>query len=60
VNELESNIAQTEKELAACQVTMADSATYADPARRNDIQSQFDSLTEKLRQLEAEYFTRET
>jgi len=60
VNELESNIAQTEKELAACQVSMGDATTYADPARRRDIQSRFDVLTDKLRQLEAEYFTRET
>jgi hypothetical protein len=39
---------------------MGDATTYADPARRRDIQSQFDVLTDKLRQLEAEYFTRET
>jgi hypothetical protein len=39
---------------------MADAATYADPSRRSDVQKQFNTLTEKLRQLEAEYFTRET
>jgi ATP-binding cassette subfamily F protein 3 len=60
VPELETNISQTEKDLAACELTMADAATYADPSRRSDVQKQFNTLTEKLRQLEAEYFTRET
>jgi ATP-binding cassette subfamily F protein 3 len=60
VSELETNIARTEKELATCQITMADAGLYSDPNRRREIQALFDTLTEKLQQLEAEYFTRET
>jgi len=59
LQQLEEQIHQTEKELAECQARFADAGHFRDPSRARALQEQFQALTQKLEQLEAEYFMRE-
>src|SRR5262245_58694256 len=60
VEELEKQIATTEKELNERQARFGDSETFRDPARAKQLQDEYESLQEKLEQLEQEYFLRES
>jgi len=42
-----------------CQQALADAATFRDPGRAQKMQNEYDQLSKKLKQLEAEYFARE-
>ena len=57
--QLEKEISKTEKELAACQASFADTAMFRNPSRAQELQDEYEGLTEKLGQLEEEYFGRE-
>jgi ATP-binding cassette subfamily F protein 3 len=59
VEQLEKEIEKTEKALKECQSAFADPATFRDPAKGAQLQSEYESLTQKLEQLESEYFLRE-
>lgn len=59
VKQLEAEIVQTEVELSDCQSAMAEQQVFRDPAHLQRVQMQFKDLTDRLEQLEAEYFTRE-
>ncbi len=59
VPELEKEISKTEKELADCQARFADADQFKDPAKGKLLQTEYESLTVKLEQLEAEYFLRD-
>jgi ATP-binding cassette, subfamily F, member 3 len=58
VEELEKQIASTEKEIGKCQETMSDPKFARDPQRLRQISAEHDALTAKLRDLEKEYFAR--
>jgi hypothetical protein len=60
VKELEQQITETEIAIAECQGAFADSDSFKDPERAQKLQNEYKSLSEKLEQLEAEYFARET
>jgi ATP-binding cassette subfamily F protein 3 len=60
MKELEQQITDTEVAIAECQQAFADSENFKDPARGQKLQSEYDQLAEKLEQLEAEYFARES
>ena len=60
VEQLELEIAQTEQGIAACQAAFGDPDTFKDPSRGQQLQTDYESLTQKLQQLEEEYFARET
>jgi ATP-binding cassette, subfamily F, member 3 len=60
VKELEREIADTEQAVSKCQTSFADPAVQRDAARGRRLQSEHDSLTAKLKSLEAEYYVRET
>jgi ATP-binding cassette subfamily F protein 3 len=60
VQDLEREIHQTEKAIAECQSRFADADWFKDPESGNRLQHDYDSLTKKLQELEAEYFARET
>jgi ATP-binding cassette subfamily F protein 3 len=57
--QLEKEISKTEKELAACQASFADTEMFRNPSRAQELQDEHEGLTEKLGQLEEEYFGRE-
>jgi hypothetical protein len=57
--ELEQQIHDTEVALAECQHTFGDTETFKDPARGKQLKADFEGLSKKLEQLEAEYFARE-
>ena len=57
--ELESQIAQTEKQKAQFQNTLAQPDTYMSPKKAKAVQDQYDQAQATLQQLEAEYFGRE-
>jgi ATP-binding cassette subfamily F protein 3 len=57
VQELEAQISETEIALAQCQQDLTES--YKDPGMGRQLQLEMKELSEKLSQLEAEYFTRE-
>ena len=57
MKELEATITETEIAIANCQKQFADAAQVR--ARGKEMQADYDSLTAKLAQLEAEYFARE-
>jgi hypothetical protein len=59
VPELEKEISKTEKELIECQARFADADQFKDPEKGKSLQAEYESLTQKLEQLEAEYFMRE-
>jgi ATP-binding cassette subfamily F protein 3 len=58
VEELEKQIAATEKEIGRCQESMSNPKLARDPQRLRQISQEHDSLTKKLRELEKEYFAR--
>jgi ATP-binding cassette subfamily F protein 3 len=58
VEELEKQIASTEKEIVRCQESMSDPKFARDPQRLRQISGEHDALTKKLRELEKEYFAR--
>jgi ATP-binding cassette subfamily F protein 3 len=60
VKELEREIADTEMAVSKCQTSFADPKIQRDPAKGRRLQSEHDSLTSKLKALEAEYYVRET
>jgi hypothetical protein len=59
LKELEQQISDTETALAECQQSFANAGSFKDPANSRKMQTQFDQLGKKLKQLESEYFTRE-
>ncbi len=58
IEELERQITETEIAIAECQGAFADSNSFNEPARAQQLQNEYKSLGEKLEQLEAEYFAR--
>jgi ATP-binding cassette, subfamily F, member 3 len=59
MQDLESQIADTELALAECQQSLADPGTFKEPKRGQKLQTEYDALAKKLEQLEAEYYARE-
>jgi ATP-binding cassette subfamily F protein 3 len=57
--ELEKEIARTERKLTECQQQFADVGSFKEPSRGKQLQAEHDTLAAKLKQLEAEYFARE-
>ncbi len=57
--ELESQISQTEAGLKECQAAFASAEVARNPSRLTELQTRHDTLTEKLKSLEAEYFARD-
>ena len=60
MKDLERQITETEVALAECQRAFGDAGTFKDPSRGAKMQGEYDQLAKKLKQLEAEYFARET
>ena len=60
MGDLERQIADTEIAIAENQQTMADPAAFKNPSRGKSLQAESDALAKKLKQLEAEYFARES
>lgn len=60
VEQLESGITETEIELAAAQEKLAEPSTFRDSGRARQAQLVVDQLADKLRELEAEYFNRQS
>ena len=60
VEQLEKEIAQTEQGIAACQAAFGAPDAFKDPARGQQLQTEYEALNAKLQQLEEEYFARET
>ncbi|HEX2972681.1 MAG TPA: ABC-F family ATP-binding cassette domain-containing protein [Tepidisphaeraceae bacterium] len=57
--QLEKEIAKAEKDLADTQARFADPEIFRDAEKSKQVQAEYDELTEKLQQLEEEYFNRE-
>ena len=57
--ELEQQITDTEVAIAECQGSFGDTDSFKDPSRGKKLQQEYESLSQKLSQLEAEYFARE-
>jgi len=60
MQDLERQITETEIAVNDCQQALADVAIFREPARAQKMQNEYDQLSQKLKQLEAEYFARET
>jgi ATP-binding cassette subfamily F protein 3 len=60
LEELEKQIHQTEQELSDRQARFGDSEVFRDPTRAKQLQEEYESLEQKLEQLESEYFLRES
>ncbi len=58
--ELEKEIAKTERSIADCQEKFSSVGSFKEPARAKELQAEHDKLAAKLKQLEAEYFARES
>jgi ATP-binding cassette subfamily F protein 3 len=58
VQTLEAEIAKGEAALAACQTRFAEPATARDPGKAKKLQQEVETLTQRVRDLEAEYFLR--
>jgi ATP-binding cassette, subfamily F, member 3 len=58
IEDLEKQIADTEKALKICQLNFADTQAMRDPAGKRRLQSEHDTAAAKLKALEAEYFAR--
>jgi ATP-binding cassette subfamily F protein 3 len=56
--ELEKQIAQTESDVTRCQERLADVAMARDVEKNRKLVGEHDALAKKLKELEAEYFTR--
>ena len=59
LDELEREITDTEIAIAECQESFGDSEAFRDPGRGQRLQTEFQTLSQKLEALEAEYFARE-
>ena len=59
LEELEAQITDTEISIAECQENFGDAGSFKDPNRGRKLQEEYESLSKKLEQLEAEYFARE-
>ena len=59
MKELERQITDTEIALAECQSSFTGARSFKDSSRNKNLQSEHDQLAKKLKDLEAEYFTRE-
>jgi ATP-binding cassette subfamily F protein 3 len=60
IEELERQITETEVALAECQQAFAEAGAMKDPACGRRLHADYDQLSSRLRDLEAEYFARET
>jgi ATP-binding cassette subfamily F protein 3 len=56
--ELEKEIAKTERSIVDCQEKFAAVGSFKEPSRAKELQAEHDKLAEKLKHLEAEYFAR--
>ena len=59
MKELELQITETEVLLAECQEQFGAAESLKNPSRGQKLQTEYDQLAKKLKQLEAEYFARE-
>src|SRR5262249_11885744 len=59
LEDLEKQIIETEIALAECQEQFADGDNFKDPALGKRVHEEYDALSQKLRDLEEEYFLRE-
>jgi ATP-binding cassette subfamily F protein 3 len=59
LEELERQITDTEIAIAECQESFGDAEGFRDPGRGQRLQTEFQTLSQKLEALEAEYFARE-
>ena len=59
LEELEQQITETEIALAECQESFADPDSFKDSSRHQQLQTEYQQLSQKLESLEAEYFARE-
>src|SRR4029453_17362705 len=59
VEELEQQILDTELAIGECQAAFGDPDSFKDPQRGKTLQTEYETLAEKLKQLEQEYFARE-
>jgi hypothetical protein len=57
---LEQEITETEVAVAECQQALGDGDAFKHPGRAQQLQAEYKKLSEKLKQLEAEYYNRET
>ncbi len=60
VKELEHEISMAEQAIEQAQQKIADPANFRDQAKLKKVQAEYDKLTSKKEQLEAEYYVRET
>ncbi len=60
VAEIERNIAEVEASLGASQLRMTDAKIFKDPAASKRLQDEIQQNTRKLKQLEEEYFARQS
>jgi ATP-binding cassette subfamily F protein 3 len=60
VQELEKQIHESEQAIKDCQSQFGDPESFRDPLRARRLQEEYESLQQKLEQLEAEYFLRES
>ena len=59
LEQLESQIIETEIAIADCQQSLGDADSYKDPQRGKRLHAEYEELSRKLEALEAEYFARE-
>ena len=59
MDDLEQQISQTEKEIVQLQHQFGDADSFKNPSRSKELHEQYEALTKKLAELEAEYFARE-
>ena len=59
LEQLESQITETEIAIAECQQSLGDPESYKDPQRGKRLHAEYQELSSKLKALEAEYFARE-
>ncbi len=58
--DLEQQINRTEREIVALQQKFGDADAFKNPAKSKELHGEYDELTKRLAEMEAEYFTRET
>ena len=59
IEQLESEIHEAERVIADCQAAFGDPTSFRDPQRGQKLQSDYESATQRLADLEQEYFARE-
>jgi ATP-binding cassette subfamily F protein 3 len=59
LKELEKEITDTEIAIAECQESFGDAGAFKDPSRGSQLQTEYQAMSKKLEDLEAEYFARE-